>query len=694
MPLLPAHVTGLHAARASAPRLPPAGGLGSRAAALALVAALALAACGDDDAPLPPADGGADLGAPDAGGGLDTSRPECENLNPQACLLPWPSSRYLVEDATTRTGYRVRFPEASMPTTRGGERFDARQFDRWDGFGASTSFVTVYPRRIDESNLAPWDHPERSLAADSPTVLLDVDTGERVAHWAEVDHGAGLGADPRTFLYVRPAGRLQEGHHYVLGIRGLRYTDGTPVEPYPPFVALRDRTTTDAAGVLDRAAYFDANVFGPLAEAGVARAALIEAWDMRTASGETAWGDLVHMRDEALAAADAARMGCTITGTDESFGAGSTTFRRIEGTFTVPHFMVENRPGAALRRGADGLPEAMGTIEVPFTANIPRSVAEAVRMGGDPVRLVEYGHGLFGSRGEANGYMTRWAHEHGAVVVATEWMGMAGDDVPTAIEALNGSRTPVSFFDRIKQGMINQLLLVHAFKTGRCGQEPEFEVEGRPTVDPSFIGYHGNSQGGIYGGTIAALSTEVSRWGLGVGAINYGVTMPRSTNWAGYEVPFKTGWRDPAVRAALLMMFCMLWEETEPAAFVGHIVRDPLPGTPAGLQKQVLYQIGRYDAQVQQPGADQAARTMGIPLLVPTVKDVFGVPTVMDRSPSAYVIYDVGGMPFTEDMSYPPGDTSTHGAVRNDPRAMEQLSRFLRPDGVVEDTCGGACRPR
>src|SRR6478752_4548175 len=63
------------------------------------------------------------------------ARAECDNLNPEACLFPWPSDRYLVADATSRTGYRVSIPQAAMPGADPevpGTGADPADFNRWD----------------------------------------------------------------------------------------------------------------------------------------------------------------------------------------------------------------------------------------------------------------------------------------------------------------------------------------------------------------------------------------------------------------------------------------------------------------------------------------------------------------------------------------------------------------------------------
>ena len=63
-----------------------------------LVTMILLAACGGDDA--------LDLATPD----------NCNPLGGSRCIVPWPSSVYEVDDATTETGRRLAVPENTLPT--------------------------------------------------------------------------------------------------------------------------------------------------------------------------------------------------------------------------------------------------------------------------------------------------------------------------------------------------------------------------------------------------------------------------------------------------------------------------------------------------------------------------------------------------------------------------------------------------
>src|SRR5262249_35788747 len=98
------------------------------------------------------------------------------------------------------------------------------------------------------SNLNTWQNYPPSLdTANSPTVLLDYDTGEVIEHFAEVDISVGPGgtvAPPNQSLIIRPGRRLKNGGHYIVALRNLIAIGGGPIPPDPAFRGLRDGTPT------------------------------------------------------------------------------------------------------------------------------------------------------------------------------------------------------------------------------------------------------------------------------------------------------------------------------------------------------------------------------------------------------------------------------------------------------------------
>ncbi len=576
-----------------------------------------------------------------------------------------------------------------MPKNSDDVPVDPTILARFDGFSPSTQILTVFDGALDTSNLPDETRIPMSLEDGSPTVLLDASTGERIPHFAEIDQWPGT--DPmHAPFYIRPAHRLDENAHYIVAIRDIHLADGSALEPTPYFRALRDGTHTSSSELEGRRAHFE-EIFTTLANAGVDRSSLLVAWDFRTASGEAIWSDLVTMRDDAMMRVGDRGLGCTITNVEEPTTDDSvSTFRFVEGTITTPLYMESERPGVRLHRGADGKPAFNGMAEIPFTVVIPRSVAEQVGAGGPPARLMTYGHGLFGSQGEVrSGWIQDWIDQDPTVAAATNWWGMSEDDVLNAAEALADMSKFPTLPERLTQGIVNFLVMTRTL-AGVCSEKPELGVDGHPTIDGNDLYYLGISQGGIMGGSVAALSQDIERFVLMVGGIEYPVMVKRSVDFPPYSV-ILTSWYDALDADILLVASALLWDLAEPSTYISHIVNDPLPGSPA---KRVLYMISQDDAQVPNVASDMAVRTMGIPLLVPTVRDVWGVETTMGPADSAYVQYHIDGVdPIAPGTHSPNGDNPAHEGVRRTPAALMQMDAFMHPDGVITSFCDGPCDP-
>ncbi len=606
---------------------------------------------------------------------------ECENINPHYCMLPWPSSRYAIEDASTATGWKMNYVPEAFPPNNNDDPFTLDPYNRMDGFPPSAQIINVFPEPVDGANLPSYLDYGESLLDDSPTVLLNMDTGEKVAHFSEFDVRFD---DPENIMmYIRPAQRLDEDSRYAVAIRDLTYESGDPVPASEVFAALRDGDITDSAQVEARRPGFE-EVFAALEGVGVVRGDLILAWDFRTASGEMLWGDLVAIRDDAMDRVGADGIGCTVTSVIDEYN--DEYYREISGTVTVPLYMDSEDPPARLVRGADGLPEYQGDHEVEFVAYIPHSLAEA---GAEPGRLMTYGHGFFGDTGECNAsWLRSEADQYGYVVLGTDWAGMATGDVAYAAAALvNLSDFPM-IPERLMQGVTNFLVLTRTI-AGVCADDEAFQVNGHTAFDPDELYYMGMSQGAIMGATTMAVSQDIEKAVLNVGAANYPVMESRSRNFNEFELIYSAWYEDRVDREFYWSVLGHIWELSDPVTYMPHLTSDPLPGSST---KQIIYQVGLNDAQVCNLASDMAARTGGFSQLLPSNHEVWGIDEFAPGDTGVVQYWDCGA-PDVPTGNEAPDENEAHECVRRRDSAKAQVDAFFHPDGEIVSMCDGVCDP-
>ena len=277
------------------------------------------------------------------------------------------------------------------------------------------------------------------------------------------------------------------------------------------------------------------------------------------------------------------------------------------------------------------------------------------------------------------------------------------------------------------------------------GTDPAFRGGGASAIDTTRLYYDGNSQGGIMGGALTALSPDLDRAVLGVPGMNYSNLLRRSVDFDLYakgelagvacdelpgpgdagplapiieplgpafdafveicrQLPTPVGLYDnypnQAERPLILSLIQMVWDRGEANGYAHHITSDPLAGTPP---HEILLHPAFGDHQVATLTAEIEARTVGAvtnagPLdagRVPGADPLWGIPRVDFSNPysgSAIVYWD-SGSPAPPTKNLPPRDgADPHSHPRSDVKARRQKAAFLRPGGVVTEQCaGGPC---
>jgi len=166
----------------------------------------------------------------------------CDNLNPLHCMLPFPSDAFLIEDNTTVTGLRVNYAENTLPVSGtlsgNGGSVHIESLNLLDGMSISTQIMTAFSTLPNLTGVANQYSIGLSIEAGHATTLLNLDTGEKVPHWVEID--ARADDDASTIVFIRTLRSLEPNTVYGIGISGLDVTPSTA------FQAILDGHQTDA----------------------------------------------------------------------------------------------------------------------------------------------------------------------------------------------------------------------------------------------------------------------------------------------------------------------------------------------------------------------------------------------------------------------------------------------------------------
>jgi hypothetical protein len=615
----------------------------------------------------------------------------CNGTPKRGCLLPFPSNvAHTKKDKTSATGRRVALTRAELPTNVKGVPVDPTEFNRNDGFSPGQSIIVHVPPLKTQADLAKSKIVRSTDLAryrdrKQPLLLLDEKTGTRALVWGELDANATSSASRN--LIVHPGKNLVPGRTYVVVLRGLK---GKAPK------GMWKSTTKGVRRALKRAK--------------VSRKSVDVAFDFTVASDKSLTSRLLAMRNDAFKQlGDTNLTDGTIQGSAPKYTITDVKnftpeenpelLRTVSGTFEVPCYMDQPGcpPGARLHyssKAKDALPtQIAGNLQTAkFQCNIPRAALT------QPSRIGIYGHGLLGDETQINeGNIQDMSAEHDFTFCATQWSGMANEDVPNAIQILGDFSKFPSLADRLQQGIVNTLYL------GRLLKHPQGFA-----ADPNFAGlldtsneyFDSNSQGAILGGVTTAVAPDWSRAVLGVATMNYGVLLPRSTDYATYEAVFAPAYPNPGERITILAIAQMLWDRGETDAWTQHMTTNPPKGT---IPHAVLMHVAVGDHQVANVMSDIEARsidasTAELPARSNDKTPLFGIPRISSypfKGSAAIVYWDGGNQTPLPPVTNTPAAAGAdpHSFPRKTPAARQQKSDWLSPNGSLTDVCGGQpCR--
>ncbi len=614
-------------------------------------------------------------GGDDGTGGVAA---ECNPLGGLTCLLPWPSSAFLAEDSTTETGYRLDLAVAAMPQNVDGLPVDPAFFNRFDGFAPSGPIVVGFATGVAGANLPHPDRPDESLAATSPIVLLDMDRMERAPFFAEIDQNVRE-VNQRT-LIIRPLIRLQPNTRYAVGLRtSLKAADGSDLISPPAFLAVRDGG--DASHPRLGRDRFDA-IFAALATAGLPKSDLVLAWDFHTASDEFLTADLLKMRDDGQAAIGTA--GANLTFTTTPFEADpQLVSKAFSGTFKSPNFLTNNEAvESILRRDASGRPLAQGMRDANYAVLVPKCAETAAL----PIPTIVFGHGLFGSGADYldDGFLQKVANQFCFVVIAGDFIGLTMRQINVAALAANDLNKASGITEKLAQSVIDFIALENLVR-GPMSRHAEFQRAGSPIIDPSRVYYLGGSLGGIMGNVFMAYDQNITRGALGVPGGAWSMLFERSIAWSALKGAAQGSYIDPLEYQQLIILLAMHFEPYDPITTASRVVGNPMPNTPA---KQILLYEAIGDCLVNNYSTETVVRTMGIPLITPSVRQVWGMEGSSATLTSGLSVYDEHPTPLppTTTNAQPAEDNGTHSGVNRRQAVLDQVRAFVL-DGNITQTC-------
>ena len=611
--------------------------------------------------------------------GFDISDRQASGVgNPMAGpaeLMPWPSSVFLAEDPSTVTGYRIDLPAEAMPVSIFAGPVDATPWSRLDGFSPSGAILAAFESGVSPEGLPGSDELELSLSDDAPIAIIDMERGERVPHFAEVDENTLILSD--RSLIIRPVVRLRPATRYAVAIRdSVRAADGGTLLRPEAFQALLDGESV-AHPLFFRSVERHDAVMGALAEQGIAEDELVLAWDFVTASDESLTRDMRAMQEQALQilADEGDQFGFEAELVEEDT---ERLYGRYVGTFDAPNFLSDGEnDDTRIIRDEAGLPVRDGNYRANFSLIVPQCAAEAEL----PLPVVVFGHGLFGS---SEGYfkdkpLQEVAEDYCFVLVGSDWIGLTSRQLTTAIHAANDMNLSNALGDMLGQSVINFIALEMAVRNSMSSSEI-FTIDGRSVIDVDQVHYMGVSLGGIMGGTFMAYDPHIKRGVLGVPGGSWSLLMERSFAWGLFQPSVVNAYKSQFDYQVLLSLLAMSLERWDPITTAERVLRDPFPGVPP---KQLFLYEAVNDSLVHNLTTEMLARTLDIPVTAPSVRLPFGLKAADEPVASGLTIFDerVSAPP---DSNVPPADDNgTHAGINSRGAVLRAMHHFLLEGELV-----------
>jgi hypothetical protein len=609
---------------------------------------------------------------------------ECDDQDEFRCVLPFPSSTFMVADAAMPTGVRVSVVDAVLP---GGDD-DATFLNSADGFSRISPILTGFKDPVDRAWL---DALPRAalLSDDAPIQVINAQPdhpayGQRVPIWAELVEGGAGGTDHLLIAY--PLVAMAPGaDHVVVVTDDLVYADGTGID-----VARHTDLITGLADPKTRAeaelVAYHAPTRTLLDAAGIDGAAVVRAWDFTTRSDENMTGRLDGMMEVIR---QSGGFGVEIDAVRETAEEDISVL--VLGRLTgVPWFLDEEDRFVL---DAQGVPQVTGEGEVKFRAVIPMRGYDGEL--GSPYRVALYGHGTGG--GISDDSFDEQIAANGIAKVSMEFGAWNGDDLVWTFQRMLRMNAGVEQSTAmLLHSVVGGYAILQSLDAGLGDALKADVVDGMEnpnagreliTADPVWVG---GSLGGTMGAIIGTAYPEITTAVLNVPAGAWTHLIPDSLMYESAMQPvLEAKYGDPIDARMAIAMTQTGWDDVDGPLWADRAIADGV---------SFLLQESMGDPVVPNQGTSVLATSLGAQIVGPALEPIVGLSEVDEVR---------GGVGMTQYRVPDTGVYDVHGfAARSTPAgdaAMEQIFTFVRsgwddgttlvafPAGCADVTPEGDC---
>ena len=186
---------------------------------------------------------------------------------------------------------------------------------------------------------------------------------------------------------------------------------------------------------------------------------------------------------------------------------------------------------------------------------------------------------------------------------------------------------------------------------GGFAANPAFQRTAGRLIDTRRLFYYGNSQGGIAGGALTAVSPDLNRSALYVGGDELQPAAQPQRGLRRLRLILYPYYPNELERPLVLSLIQILWDRGEPNGYAWHMTDDPLPNTPPHKVLQTALVRGSPGAPTWPPrwrrarsGRTSASRRR-TRAATRTASPYYGIPRINHfpyEGDASLVIWDIG----------------------------------------------------